>query len=248
MENITISIQSKKTIIYLLSIMTVLLLFNIAVNFIYFITGHGNLLGLTPLFNFYDEKNIPTFFSAVILIFASFLLFIIYYIIKKTKGVYRFHWLFLSIIFLFLSMDEILELHEQLSSPIQRAINLLNGSLEYWGWIIPYSLLVIIFIISYLRFYLHLNKQFRILFALSALLFVTGAIGFELIEGIYLSKHISITNDFFVIRRTFPYFLMVTVEELLEMCGVILFIYSLIEYITSIPHDISLKFENLTKK
>ncbi len=242
MENRNIVIQSKKIVFFLVKILIVLLLLHISVNIINFLTGHARLLGLNPMFNFFYEKNLPTYFSTILLLFASCLLIIIYYVKKNFHDKYRFHWGLLALIFLFLSMDEILELHEQLSEPMQKLVNVLPGSLNFWGWIIPYSILVVIFAAYYLAFFFSLDKKMRIYFSVSASLYITGAIVFELIEGIYYTTQMANYDPFSYIHNNIPFFIMVTIEEILEMSGVILFIYSLIEYIKSIPEHVGIQF------
>jgi len=60
---------------------------------------------------------------------------------------------------------------------------------------------------------------------MSGTIFIAGAIGFEVIAGL---------NYFFQGHTdTIGYALIVTVEELLEMLGMALFIYSLLLYITT---------------
>jgi len=251
MEKGIIVIQSKKIVIYLIIILSILLLLHILVNIVFYYTGDQKLFGLNPLFNFFYEKNFPTFFSTIILFFSSCLLTIIYYLKKNDVDKYRYSWGLLALIFLFLSLDEILELHEKLSAPMQRLLHILPNSLEYWGWTIPYTIFLIFFSVAYIRFFLHLDKRFKIYFFISALLYILGALFFELIEGLYLTlqlPHITTKQDVYSIMLSFPYFVMVTIEELFEFNGVILFIYSLIEYIKSIPYNISLTFDNLTKK
>ena len=63
------------------------------------------------LFNFDYELNIPTFYSAISLLFSSLILFIISKMIKN-KSFEIYYWKFLSLLFLFLSIDEFSQIHE----------------------------------------------------------------------------------------------------------------------------------------
>ncbi len=243
----SIYIRAKKTLIYLLSIQAILVLLHIIVNIILFKTGGQKLHGITHLFNLFEEHNFPTYFSTFILLSSSCLLMLIYYIKKNNNGKYKYQWLLLSLIFFYLSLDEFIELHERLSAPIQKILHVLPNSLEYWGWTIPYTILFIILALYFIRFYFSLEARFRILFFISAFLFVFGALGFELLEGSYLtSKILHVSNatkqDAYAIMSSIPYFIMVTIEEIFEMTGIIIFIYSLIEYIKKFTCDVNLKF------
>ena len=61
----------------LAAIAVVLVLASFGGQFSKFVLGHGNLKGLVALFNLDAEDNIPTHFSAMLLLFATLLLAII---------------------------------------------------------------------------------------------------------------------------------------------------------------------------
>ena len=69
------------------------------------------------------------------------------------------------------------------------------------------------------------------------LFLVVGAIGLEMIAANYMYSNNTDTTDINV-------FLFGTVEEVLEMLGIALFIYTLLTYIKSQFNSISLKFES----
>ena len=93
---------------------------------------------------------------------------------------------------------------------------------------IPYSILVLLFALVYLRFFLALPRKYQWLFALSGGVFVFGALGMEVI-GASRAKNLpreDPINIFFT-----------TTEESLEFIGIILFNYTLISYIEDfVPH------------
>jgi hypothetical protein len=81
---------------------------------------------------------------------------------------------------------------------------------------------------------LHLPGLIRLRFVLSASLFIAGAIGFELIGGGYGDRH-----GF----ENMTYAMIVTLEESLEMAGVIVFIHALISYIETHYGEIRFRFQ-----
>lgn len=186
---------------------------------IYF--DHGRLYGLIPLFSFDAEKNIPTLYSSFAIIIASLLLFIIAFTLRKQGSSY-FSWLGLAIIFLFLSVDEIASIHENFIGPVREMFN--TSGLFYFAWVIPYGIAVVVFVISYFKFLINLPKKIMILFVVSGFIFVSGAIGFELLSG----RQAELYG-----KDNLAYSIFYTCEELLEMLGIATFIYTLLSYITS---------------
>jgi hypothetical protein len=71
---------------------------------------------------------------------------------------------------------------------------------------------------------LHLPRKIRGLFLLAALLYVGGALGLEMVSGVIVSQfgNHNIVFMFFT-----------TIEETLEMTGVIVLIYGLLDYIAT---------------
>ena len=185
-----------------------------------------SLKSIISLFDFNTEMNLPTLFSGIILFFSSFLLYIIALNHKTERNPY-ISWVGLSCVFLFIAIDELGTIHESIMWPIA---NLLNTSgILLFAWIIPYGLLVLFLGIIYLKFLINLPKTTLILFLVSAFLYISGALGLELLQGKYYEQ-----NGLNSIYYAFLY----TCEETLEMIGVSIFIYSLLSYISN-------EFENL---
>lgn len=191
--------------------------------------GHGYLFGLVPLFDIDAEANIPSLFSTVLMLFCSALLVIIS-ILERTKGCRHQLWLLLAIIFAFLAVDEQIGLHERIEKPLREALN--TSGLLYFAWVIPYSLFLVIIASLYGRFMLRMPPKFRRLMILSAVIYVTGAIGFELIGGWYVDVHNDVVD--------LPYGILVTIEESLELIGLVTFIYALLLYISEFHYGVTI--------
>lgn len=183
--------------------------------------GHDSVYGLVPLFNFNAEKNIPTFYSSFALLFASILLSLIAFKRKNIKLPY-ISWFVLALIFLFLSFDEISSIHERLTIPVRETFG--TSGFLYYAWIIPYGFALVAFIIAYLKFLFELPKRIMILFLISGAIFVSGAIGFEMLGG---------RQDALYGENNVLYSVISTCEELLEMLGIAMFIYTLLKYIVN---------------
>ena len=205
-----------KTVLkFLIAIISILLLLNIA-SFIYWDTDARELFNL---FNFDRESNIPTFFSVLILFISFLLLLFIALVHKKRKSDYVL-WLILCIIFLFLSFDEFVQIHERIGGRIQRYFNL--SGFFYYAWVIPYGIFLISFtFFYYFKFLPQFSKRIFWLFIISGSIFA-GVIGFEMLAA----KNYDSAN-FSEILNVIYY----SIEELLEMLGIALFIYTLLIYI-----------------
>lgn len=172
--------------------------------------GHENAHGFVPTFNFDAEENVPTLFSVFLLLQISIICLLIFRAEKSD----RYFWLSLSVIFAFLAVDEYFSLHEKLMGSVRRALS--TGGFFYHAWIIPYGLAVLGLGIILLRWLLRLPRRTRLGFVLSAVLFLSGAILMEGVAGIYLE-----TGN----KDDLAFSVMATVEESLEMLGLITFAY-----------------------
>lgn len=189
------------------------------------------LLNLLDLFSVNLEASIPTWYSVLILFLAAVLLFVIARGKSQSKDAYALHWWGLAFVFLYLSMDEGAVIHEIFAVPLQVAFNT-DGFLTF-GWQILAFPLVIIFGLVYLRFLFHLAPKTRNLFILSAALYTGGALIFE---GFSASQYDE-TN------LTMTYLGLATIEEFLEILGVSVFIFTLLDYIQQQDYSLSISMK-----
>lgn len=225
-----IEIKPKQILGILLSIIGVLLFMNISALVFYYRVDIGSFksfsnttLNLVHLFDFNEEANIPTFYSAVTLLISALLLFSIT-ILHKRSGKSYLPWLCLGAVFLFLTFDEFASLHELTIGVSREAFNA-SGYFHY-AWVIPYSIGLVALGLIYIPFLKNLEKKIRNLFLLSAAIFVAGALGFEMLGGNVVQSHGP--------TPLFAFFY--TVEETLEMVGIAVFIFALLTYIPNSYH------------
>lgn len=218
-----IEISPKKVFTVLLVIISVLLLANsmgIIAKYFFHSDDTRFLGGLITMLDFDTENNIPTLYSTFIL-FVNSLLFLIIALSRKQNGTDYVAWLGLMFGFFYLSLDEILGIHERLDHMI-RAVFDMSGVL-YYAWVIPYGVIAAVVGVIYLPFLLKLPKKIRILFVVSGIVYILGAIGFEMLGGMQ-DEQFGEENLFYAVLYTF--------EELLEMLGASLFVYSLLAYMS----------------
>lgn len=167
------------------------------------------------------EDSVGTWFeSALFALCATLLATIAYTRKRETPSAWWLHWAGLSGIFLMLSIDEVAGVHERLTEPMRRLLDV-EGLLSY-AWVVPGAILVLILAAVYLRFFVALPPQTRTLFLVSAVLFVSGSLGVEMLSGWYA--------DVFP-ESGFGYAMLQTVEETGELTGLTVFIYALMSYI-----------------
>ncbi|MEX0738805.1 MAG: hypothetical protein WD071_05645 [Pseudohongiella sp.] len=166
---------------------------------------------IRQLFDVDEENNIPTWFSSANLMLTAALTLVLAIDKWQHNDRWRMHWMLLGWGFLLLSLDEMAGLHESLNSVTEAS------------WAIYALPLVLVLAIVFFRFLYFLSARTASLFILSGLVFLGGAVGVELYTEPYLY------NDEL---NTLAYNLWTPVEEGMEMFGVILFQYALLDYMT----------------
>lgn len=189
---------------------------------------------LLQYFNFDKEGNFPTYFSALLLLASSLICFYIS-ASDKSQGLRKKskYWLGLGIIFMILSLDEAVQIHEQFMIIMDYLIPQ-RASIFSSAWTIPYMAIVAVVGFYFLRFVMSLPNPVRNLVILSGSIFVGGAIGVEFLEGYFEHKY---GHYHFTSHAAY------TLQELMEMSGVILFIYTLLTYISHNRKKVILKFK-----
>jgi hypothetical protein len=209
----------------LMAVIMFLLLANIVGIIATYYFHHGLCYGLVPMFDFSTEKNIPTFYSSFALLLAGILLGFIALLHKKVGKNYLL-WCGLMLIFFFLALDEFAGIHERFDKPAETLIEqskiFSTSKVMFYPWVIPYVMGLGVVIIAYWKFLFKLPRKTMILFIISGVIFVSGAVGVETISGYYHSLYG---------YKNLTYALLYTLEETLEMSGIALFIYTLLQYI-----------------
>lgn len=206
-----------KLLIYILAVLAVLSLAGQLYKYIFF---SGQERYLVNKFDLDMEVSFPTWYSTILLFLSSVLLGIIYLFKKNEKDKFKIHWFGLSFLFFLMATDEILSLHEQVISPLRQMLH--TGGIFYFAWIIPAMLFGLVFLISYYKFLVSLSTNSRKNFITAGIIYVMGAVGFEAIGGlVFLDSG----------KNTLTYAFTTNTEEIIEMIGMVLFIYYLLTYI-----------------
>jgi hypothetical protein len=90
--------------------------------FLSFGLGYTYAKGFVPMFLLYEEMNLPTVFSAVLLGVGAVGFYLLYRFDPSGRESDR-HWLVLTGVFFFLMLDESIKLHERWVDPVRSALN-----------------------------------------------------------------------------------------------------------------------------
>lgn len=186
----------------------------------YFQIDDPMVFRFTQWFDLDIEYNLPSWYSALA-IFASALLFLVIAVSRESRLDYvKLCWFGLGLIFLFLSADEAFQLHEALGDKVETQV--VATGLFYFPWVIPYLSLLVLLAAFYVRFLFLLPRKTAKRLVLAAALFLTGAVVFDMLGGreAELNGYDSIT-----------YCVLYTIEEVLEMLGILVLIHTLLAYI-----------------
>ena len=186
------------------------------------LAGHDSVHGLVKLFYVDKEQNIPAFFSSALLLIASLVLSVITLLERKRKSARVLHWAILTFGFLFMSMDEAVSLHEMLNDPTHALLGGGHLGVFYFTWVVAAIAVVLVLGVFFLGFVLRLPARTRRRFLTAGTVYLSGVIGMELIAGQYAETHGMVNLTYSMIS---------TVEESLEMAGVIIFITAALQHL-----------------
>ena len=216
-------VERRRTVTLSLAAMAVLLVMtHVGWQLFTFFTGHDYVRGLINLFHLNEEWNIPSLFSAMLLISAAMLLSFLAVREKQSAARDWSKWTVLAVGFFYMAIDEFGYLHEQLIRPGRALLGDRSLGLLYYAWVVPASAIVLVLAVYFLGFLRRLPPWTSRAFILAGAIFVGGAVGIEMLEG---RQHLLYG------KQDLTYQMYVTVEEAMEMLGVVLFIGALLRYI-----------------
>jgi hypothetical protein len=160
-----------------------------------------------------QEATVPTFFSSLLLLAcagsAAF-------VAARETGPRARRWWMLAAVFVALSLDETIAFHEATIVPLRHSLE--AGSIFYFTWVVPGIAFILAAGFAFRSLIADLSQPQRKAAVSGAVLFFTGALGFELAEGWVVDGYGA---------KTLALIPLGTVEEALEMVGATLFLYAL---------------------
>ena len=208
---------------------TALAAVSLAEQYVIHILGRADLEEFLIAVDVDAEANIPTWYSVITLLGCAVLLGAIASRVRKAGGRYAGHWRWLGILFVALSIDEMAELHEHLGR-LQSIWD--THGIFYFAWVIPGAAFVAVVGLLYARFLAHLPARTRRRFVLSAVVYVTGVLGVEAISG-WRAETMGMNN--------MTHSCIATVEEVMEMAGVAMFMVALVRHLAGENEDLAIE-------
>ena len=237
--------------------MVLITLAGLAARFALYMWGEGALLRPLGLFDVGREDSIPTWFESMQFMLCSVLIAVIAVAKKQHSERYTLHWGVLSIILLYLSLDEVATIHETIGGELERLLHNstgfnASGAISFF-WVVPGAAFVFIVLLAYVRFLAYLPRTTRRLFLFAGAVFVLGALGLEMLTAQVVSSSGGIANwlvsasggmidrDSASAIPTILKGVQTSIEEMFEMLGLTAFIYALLSYISSHVEDMSVR-------
>ena len=223
----TVTLTPRNTVYWLGGILIVLLAIHFLSILLVYLVGPQNVF-VTRIYHLFfpdAEWNIPALFNTCLfLINAAF--FLIVWQVKRVAGEIQRIWTVLAGIFVFLAIDEFVALHEMFIDPLRKLFN--ASGIFFYTWIIPYGIAVVVLAFFMIPVWWRQEKKIRLWLALSAGVYLFGAIGLEMVGGKYY--------EMMRMRKTLGYVFISTFEETLEMSGLIMLTYALLLLIRRHDH------------
>ncbi|MEZ0493719.1 thiol reductant ABC exporter subunit CydD [Kineococcus sp. TBRC 1896] len=141
----------------------------------------GVVVSARKFFDVNAETNLPSWFSAVLLTVTGLVTFEVGRRAYVEGRRWRWHWMVLGAGFCYLSLDELVALHEKLVEPMTAVVG--DSGVFKYAWVaaaLPAVLLVALF---YVRFLLALPRRTAALVLLAGALYVGGSVGLEMVAN-----------------------------------------------------------------
>lgn len=179
---------------------------------------------ITTLFDVGVDASVPTWYSSIALLACAFLLAAIAMEARRLGDRDAIYWWGLSLIMMLMSVDEVAMLHETVGVAIADGLPgrpAGRSDFLHFSWVIPGAALVLVVGLTFLRFVFRLPSRTRNLIFLSGVMFVGAALGLEMVGARYFKTHG---------RDTATYAALFTLEEMMEMAAIAIFLCALIDY------------------
>ncbi len=185
--------------------------------------NYHTLKGTLTLFDPGAEANVPAAYSAFLLLTGAFLLVVYGGNKRRRKEPFALTWQMVGLLVAALALDELAQIHEwsaNVARPLVERAGL--GDVFAYAWLAPAVLFLGACAVCFGRWFLSLSAGIRFHLLIAAGIFLSGAVGFEFLESWHDRRH----------GHDLTYFMMVNVEEMLEMAGSLYLIRTMLDLLT----------------
>lgn len=182
------------------------------------------------------ERNVPTIYSVLAWSIAALVTWLVAHNAATRRAPFVGRWYSLAVIFLFLAFDEGTTIHEHIGSYVKGFDLLPATGLLYFFWVVPYAVLLLLLASLYAPFMDALPTRTKLGLIASGTVFLGGAMGVEMFSAsVYEVKEES---------HSLLYHVLYSIEEFMEMLGVAMLIYFMLDYLKSHAAGIEIKLRD----
>lgn len=198
--------------------------------------GYDFVFGLAPLFDLDRSPNVPSWYKALLFVVAAAVSWAAAECVEPGPRWLRFPWFIIAMVMILLSLNEAAGLHEPMAATLSAFAIGSRDSLAMWVFVHLASAAALG--ILTLPLLLHLPSGTSMLLIASGGIYLIGAVALEYagvmtIEKIVGVGHAELTNEQWSrVAKDWTYVIEVTIEEVLEMCGPILYTFTVLSYLS----------------
>lgn len=202
----------------------------VVANFV--IVGNKYVMRIAEWLEVDREASLPTWYAVITLMACAVLLAVIARDAFRRGRPFARHWAALAVIFALLSLEEIIGIHSEVTQRLRDVVSITEG----FGYAIALSAIALLGLatvaVLFGRFYLHLPARWRRWFTVGAVIYLIGVFASDAVGDYLITASGTPTLAYVVVQ---------TVEEALEMIGVLIFIVMLLDYIRTFVGRISIE-------
>jgi hypothetical protein len=174
----------------------------------------GPVVSARKFFDVNAETNLPSWYSAVLLTVTGLVTFEVGRRALAEGRRWAWHWMVLGAGFCYLSLDELVGLHEKFVAPMTAVVG--DAGVFKYAWVAAALPAVVLVALFYARFLLALPRRTAGLVLLGGALYVGGSVGLEMVANALSDSGF---DEQGVLLETLQ-----AVEEFCEMVGPALFL------------------------
>ena len=188
----------------------------------------GSTLGFR-FFNLNEEANLPTWFSSVALLSSSLLTFLTAQCIRQAQKPYAKSWYLLGCGLFLMSIDEVAQIHEGYGRFLERIDFFSDLGLGYSLWLLIGLGFAAVIALIIARMWWRLPNYFKLVFLGSAMVYFGGSAVMEAVGNYYALQ---------MGWESLGFMIFMHIEEVMEMLGIVLLIYGLLKYLSTLTNEI----------
>lgn len=170
-----------------------------------------------------SEQNMPTWYSAAVLLVVALVAGMVGALARRTDRRLAHRWWVLAVVFVALSIDELVSLHEQLGTLGAQVLE--PGGVFHFAWVVPGLVVAAVTVTAVVQLARRLPAPARREMYLGIGVFFAAAVGLEMVGGLVLDS----------IGTGWTYQVVSTTEEFAEIVGAAIVLHACLRMIDLAP-------------